>query len=81
VTEVVESTTRADARSGDHAGVGLGLAITAGIVTAHHGSIRTDTAPSGGARVTVALPPATPCDTFVLVTERTFSHGPADSTA
>jgi two-component system sensor histidine kinase KdpD len=37
-------------------GVGLGLAISRAIVEAHHGRIRVDAAPSGGARFSFTLP-------------------------
>ena len=37
-------------------GAGLGLAIVAGIVAAHHGSVRAGIAPGGGASFVVSLP-------------------------
>jgi two-component system OmpR family sensor kinase len=43
------------------AGAGLGLAIVAGIVEAHHGEVRAADAPGGGACFTVLLP-ARPAD-------------------
>jgi two-component system OmpR family sensor kinase len=41
---------------GGRAGAGLGLAIVAGIVAAHHGSVRAGNAPGGGASFVVSLP-------------------------
>jgi two-component system OmpR family sensor kinase len=38
------------------AGAGLGLAIVAGIVEAHHGEVRAENAAGGGARFSVSLP-------------------------
>jgi two-component system OmpR family sensor kinase len=43
-------------RSRDHGGLGLGLAIVAAIVAAHHGTVRLETTPGGGATFVVRLP-------------------------
>jgi two-component system OmpR family sensor kinase len=43
-------------RERGRAGAGLGLAIVAGIVGAHHGSVTAGDAPGGGARFSVRLP-------------------------
>ena len=42
------------------AGAGLGLAIVAGIVDAHHGQVQAANAPGGGACFTVVLPAGAP---------------------
>jgi signal transduction histidine kinase len=76
-TRVFERFTTIDAdpalAAGD--GVGLGLAIAAAITAAHHGTIRADAAPGGGARFTVLLPSASP-STAGGPAERTFSDQP-----
>ncbi|WP_281275466.1 sensor histidine kinase [Saccharothrix australiensis] len=46
---------------GDHAGVGLGLAIVASIARAHDGALTLTPRDGGGLRVTVRLPAAPPC--------------------
>ncbi|NUS12352.1 MAG: HAMP domain-containing histidine kinase [Streptomyces sp.] len=46
------------ARSDEHAGVGLGLAIVRSVVRAHEGTLDLAPRPAGGLRVTVALPSA-----------------------
>ena len=38
-------------------GTGLGLAICKEIITAHHGQIRAENRPGGGASFTIVLPP------------------------
>jgi signal transduction histidine kinase len=43
-------------------GTGLGLAVSASIVRAHGGTLRVETAPSGGARFVVTLPLVSPPD-------------------
>ncbi|MBC6461731.1 ATP-binding protein [Actinomadura sp. HBU206391] len=49
--------TRLDhARSRDHGGAGLGLAIARHIATTHHGTLTIDNPPTGGARFTLRLP-------------------------
>lgn len=49
-----------DARSRRHSGAGLGLAITAGLVALHRGSIEVVDASGGGARFVVTFPAYTP---------------------
>jgi two-component system sensor histidine kinase VanS len=44
------------ARTGEHAGAGLGLAIVHSIVRAHHGTLDLAAGPAGGLVVTVRLP-------------------------
>jgi two-component system OmpR family sensor kinase len=44
------------------AGAGLGLAIVAGIVAAHHGEVHAENALGGGARFTVRLPSGPPAE-------------------
>ena len=48
---------RADS-SRTRSGAGLGLAIVAGIVAAHHGTVTLDSGPDRGTTVTVRLPSA-----------------------
>jgi two-component system sensor histidine kinase VanS len=48
------------ARTDEHAGVGLGLAIVSSIVRAHDGTLDLAPRPAGGLRVTVRLPGAVP---------------------
>jgi signal transduction histidine kinase len=45
-----------DSRARHRGGVGLGLAIVAGIVHAHGGTVRAEDSAMGGARLTVTLP-------------------------
>jgi signal transduction histidine kinase len=47
-----------DARARRTGGYGLGLAIVQQVVSAHHGSVRVEDAPGGGATFTVDLPAA-----------------------
>jgi two-component system sensor histidine kinase KdpD len=54
---IFEPFRRAGDRSND-AGVGLGLAVAHGFVTAMHGDIAVDDTPGGGLTVTISLPPA-----------------------
>lgn len=57
VATMTEPFQRGTARvRGDHAGVGLGLAIVASIVRAHDGTLAITPRPGGGLRVTVRLP-------------------------
>ncbi len=56
-SRVFDRFVRLDAdRSRRSGGAGLGLAIVAEIVAAHHGTVHLDERPGGGARVTVTLP-------------------------
>ena len=51
-----------EARTRDEGGAGLGLAVVAATVERLGGSVEMGDSPSGGARVTVRLPDATPSD-------------------
>ena len=56
-SRIFERFVRADpARGREQGGSGLGLAIVAAIVGAHHGTLRLDPTPGGGATFTVRLP-------------------------
>lgn len=58
-SRVFERFTRLDdARSRASGGVGLGLAIVRDLVGRHHGSVRVEASPAGGARFVVELPAA-----------------------
>lgn len=57
--EVFHRFTRLDAaRARDHGGVGLGLAIVAEVVSLHHGSVKAESSPLGGARIELSFPAA-----------------------
>jgi two-component system OmpR family sensor kinase len=51
---------RKGGRERGRGGAGLGLAIVAAIVAAHHGEVAARDAEGGGAAFAVALPPASP---------------------
>lgn len=54
---IFERFVRADpSRGREQGGAGLGLAIVAAIVVAHHGTVRLDSTPGGGASFTVRIP-------------------------
>jgi two-component system OmpR family sensor kinase len=58
-TEIFERFWRSEGgRKQGRAGAGLGLAIVAGIVDAHRGSVQARNAPDGGAAFVVRLPAA-----------------------
>ncbi len=57
-----------------HGGTGLGLAITKAIIEAHRGSIATEVAPIGGARMRLTLPNFSPAQPSV---ESEVVHAPA----
>lgn len=60
-TRVFERFTRLDdARARRTGGYGLGLAIVHDVVAAHGGTVSIDDGPSGGARITIELPSASP---------------------
>ena len=56
---VFEKFTRGE-RESAISGVGLGLAICRAIVEAHHGNIRADHSPEGGACILFTIPLGTP---------------------
>ncbi|MCK9794666.1 HAMP domain-containing histidine kinase [Isoptericola sp. 4D.3] len=58
VPTLVEPFQRGERTHGEHAGVGLGLAIVRSIAEAHHGTVALAAGPDGGLRVTVRLPAA-----------------------
>ncbi|AXJ11003.1 cell wall metabolism sensor histidine kinase WalK [Arthrobacter sp. PM3] len=62
-------------RSREGGGSGLGLAIAAGIVAAHHGTIRPTEAPPGHCRFEIALPSPDPAEPPVLTPRGTRRHG------
>jgi signal transduction histidine kinase len=47
-----------DGRARYQGGSGLGLAVVRAIVTGHHGQVRVDDSPLGGARLVAELPSA-----------------------
>jgi signal transduction histidine kinase len=49
-----------DGRARNHGGSGLGLAVVRSIVARHHGRVRVDDSPLGGARFVVEFPAGTP---------------------
>jgi signal transduction histidine kinase len=49
-----------DSRARHQGGSGLGLAVVRSIVTRHHGRVRSDDSPIGGARFVVEFPASTP---------------------
>jgi signal transduction histidine kinase len=49
-----------ESRAQESGGSGLGLAIAAGIMAAHHGTVRATETPDGNCRFELAFPPATP---------------------
>jgi signal transduction histidine kinase len=51
-----------DSRARHQGGSGLGLAVVRSIVTRHHGRVRSDDSPIGGARFVVEFPASTPRD-------------------
>jgi two-component system sensor histidine kinase KdpD len=59
VQTIFEKVTRGEKESAT-TGVGLGLAVCEGIVSAHHGRIRVEAPADGGACFVVALPAAEP---------------------
>jgi signal transduction histidine kinase len=65
-------------RSREGGGSGLGLAIAAGIVAAHHGTIRSTDAPPGHCRFEIALPapdPLPPSEPAALSPRASRRHG------
>ncbi|MGV3721689.1 MAG: ATP-binding protein [Actinomycetota bacterium] len=64
-----------------YAGTGLGLAIVQDFVKLHHGSVRVDEAPEGGARFIVALPLRAPEDCSVEQAQREQTISATPTTA
>ena len=48
------------ANGGKASGSGIGLAVVAELVAAHHGTVNAENIPGGGARFTVTVPAAPP---------------------